>query len=460
MTSDPKPVRLNAFNMNSVGHINHGLWTHPRDRSVDYKRLSYWTDLARTLEKGLFDGLFIADIVGVYDIYGGGADLTLRESIQLPVNDPMLLVSAMAAATEHLGFGITVNLSTETPALLARRFSTLDHLTGGRIGWNVVTGYLDSAARALGETGLADHDRRYDRADDFLDLAYKFWEASWDDDAVVEDRARRVYAEPSRVRPIRHEGPFFRAEGYHLSEPSPQRTPVLFQAGTSGRGQRFAARHAEAVFISSPDIETARRSARSVRSTVDAAGRNGQDVRIFAGITVIVGATRTEARELHAEYLEHASAEAGLAHFAASTGIDFARFDLDEPIAYATGNAVQSANALARERGWTRRQLLEQHALGGRYPVIVGDGDEVATELLRWIDEGEIDGFNLARTVVPESFESFVAHVVPALQERGRYKTAYEPGTLRHKLFGAGDRLVSPHPAGLVRQEIARAAAE
>jgi len=168
-----KPVVLNAFNMNSVGHINHGLWTHPRDRSTAFNTLAYWTDLAKTLERGLFDGVFIADIVGTYDVYGGGLDLTLKESIQLPVHDPMLLVSAMAAVTQHLGFGVTVNPTTEHPYLLARRFGTLDHLTDGRIGWNIVTGYLDSAARAIGLPQQLKHDDRYDRADEFLEVFYQ-----------------------------------------------------------------------------------------------------------------------------------------------------------------------------------------------------------------------------------------------------------------------------------------------
>ena len=160
-----KQILLNAFNMNCVGHINHGLWTHPRDRSTEYNTLEYWVEQARTLERGLFDGLFIADIVGVYDLYRGNVDVTLRESIQLPVNDPLLLVPAMAAATRHLGFGVTVNLTYDAPYLLARRFSTLDHLTRGRVGWNIVTGYLDSAARAMGLDGQFPHDERYDRAD-------------------------------------------------------------------------------------------------------------------------------------------------------------------------------------------------------------------------------------------------------------------------------------------------------
>ena len=200
-----KEIRLNAFAMNCVGHINHGLWTHPRDRSTDYTSLRYWTDLAQTLERGLFDGIFLADIVGVYDVYGGNVDVTLRESIQLPVNDPLLLVPAMAAVTRNLGFGVTVNVNVEHPYTFARRLSTLDHLTDGRIGWNIVTGYLDSAARAVGQDALAEHDSRYDRAEDYLALARKLWETSWEDGAVRRDRAGRVYADPAKLHRVHHD---------------------------------------------------------------------------------------------------------------------------------------------------------------------------------------------------------------------------------------------------------------
>lgn len=234
-----KQILLNAFNMNCIGHINHGLWTHPRDTSTQYKTLDYWTNLARLLERGLFDGLFIADIVGTYDIYGQSLDVTLKEAIQLPVNDPLLLVSAMAAVTRHLGFGLTANLTYEAPYLFARRLSTLDHLSNGRVGWNIVTGYLDSAARAMGLAQQPEHDRRYDQADEYLQVLYKLLEGSWADDAVVADREHRVYATPDKVRKVQHQGEFYKVEGYHLCEPSPQRTPVLFQAGSSPRGLAF-----------------------------------------------------------------------------------------------------------------------------------------------------------------------------------------------------------------------------
>jgi long-chain alkane monooxygenase len=443
-----KPILLNAFTMNCVGHINHGLWTHPRDHSQDYTKLSYWTDLARTLEAGLFDAVFIADIVGVYDVYRSSIDLTARETIQLPVNDPTLLVPAMAAVTRHLGFGVTVNIALEHPYTFARRFSTLDHLTEGRIGWNVVTGYLDSAARATGRDAMDEHNERYDRADDYLDLLYKLWETSWEEGSVKQDKAARLYADPDAIHEIRHDGPYYRSRGYHLCEPSPQRTPVLFQAGTSGRGQRFAARHAECVFIMASDPAAARRTSRQLREAIVAAGRRPDDIRIFVGISVVTGATDAEALDRLDEYVAHANPEAGLAHFAAGSGIDFSRYELDEEIAYGPTNAIQSTTAAARQKRLTRRQLLDGLKLGGRYPLVVGSGKTVAEELRRWTEDGEIDGFNLTRTVVPECWHEFVKFVVPALQERGLYKTRYGEGTLRHRLFGEGDRLPSRH-AGL-----------
>ncbi|MCO7620875.1 LLM class flavin-dependent oxidoreductase [Pseudomonas guariconensis] len=450
-----KEILLNAFNMNCVGHINHGLWTHPRDTSTQYKTLAYWTDLARLLERGLFDGLFIADIVGTYDVYGQSLDVTLKESIQLPVNDPLLLVSAMASVTRHLGFGLTANLTYEAPYLFARRLSTLDHLSNGRVGWNIVTGYLDSAARAMGLAQQPEHDRRYDQADEYLQVLYKLLEGSWDDDAVVADRERRVYAEPGKVRKVQHQGEFYKVEGYHLCEPSPQRTPVLFQAGSSSRGLAFAGQHAECVFISGQDQAATRAQVDKVRAAARAAGRDPRAIKVFMGITVIVAPTEAQARAKHAEYLRHASPEAGVAHFASSTGIDFAAYGLDEPIGFAKGNAIQSATRQLQDNVWTRRRLLQQHALGGRYVTLVGTPEQVAEQLIDWIDQTGLDGFNLTRTVTPESFEDFIDLVVPELQRRGRYKTAYSEGTLREKLFGARHAyLPAGHPGATYRNPI------
>ncbi|MBD9578126.1 LLM class flavin-dependent oxidoreductase [Pseudomonas sp. PDM23] len=456
-----KQILLNAFSMNCVGHINHGLWAHPRDRSSDFNKLRHWTDLARLLEKGLFDGLFLADILGVYDVYQNGIELTAKEAIQLPVNDPLMLVSAMAGATEHLGFGVTANLTYEAPYPFARRLSTLDHLSDGRVGWNIVTGYLESTARAMGQERQIDHDRRYDRADEYLEVLYKLWEGSWEDDAVIADRQRRIYAQPAKVHKVRHHGEFFDVEGYHLSQPSPQRTPLLFQAGASDRGLAFAARHAECVFVSAQTREATRVLVDRIRQAAVEAGRRADDIKVFMGINVIVAPTEAEARDKLAEYRRFASAEAGLAHFASTTGIDFSRYALDEPIRYEKTNAIESATkALTVVRtDATVRQLLEQLALGGRYTTLVGNPLQVADELLGWINEAGLDGFNLTRTVEPESYADFIDLVVPELQNRGAYKSAYADGTLREKLFGANRaRLPARHVGASFRQATATGA--
>jgi len=444
-----KEVLLNAFTMNCVGHIHHGMWTHPDDHSVEFNQLRYWTDLAQLLEQGLFDGIFIADILGVYDVYQNGIGLTAREAIQLPVNDPLMLVSAMAAVTQHLGFGLTANLSYEAPYPFARRLSTLDHLTNGRIGWNIVTGYLDSAARAMGMTTQVAHDRRYDQADEFLEVSYKLWEGSWEDSALAADKARRLYADPARIHAIRHQGEFYRMEGYHLTSPSPQRTPLLFQAGSSARGLAFAGRHAECTFVTGSTPEGMRKQVHALRQAAVDAGRPADALKIFMGVGVIVAPTATEAQEKYRDYLRYASPEAGIAHFSSSTGIDLARFGLDEPIQVGPTQAIESVTKTYS--GWTRRRLLEQHAMGSRYPLLVGDPSQVADQLLRWMDEGEIDGFNLSRILNPGSYEDVIRWVLPELQSRGRYKTAYRPGTLRQKLFRHGDRLPASHPAAAWR---------
>ncbi|HKS12989.1 MAG TPA: LLM class flavin-dependent oxidoreductase [Pseudomonas sp.] len=450
-----KKILLNAFNMNCIGHINHGLWTHPRDNSTQYKTLDYWTDLARLLERGLFDGLFIADIVGTYDVYRQSVEVPLKEAIQLPVNDPLLLVSAMAAVTRHLGFGLTANLTYEAPYLFARRLSTLDHLSNGRVGWNIVTGYLDSAARAMGLEQQPEHDRRYDQADEYLQVLYKLLEGSWDNDAVINDRDQRVYARPDKVRKVEHQGEFYKVEGYHLCEPSPQRTPVLFQAGSSPRGLAFAGQHAECVFIGGQNKAATRVQVDKVRAAALAAGRDPQAVKVFMGITVVVAPTEQQAQAKHAEYLRYASPEAGVAHFASSTGIDFAAFELDEPIPFAQGNAIQSATRQLQASNHTRRTLLDQHALGGRYVTVVGSPTQVADELEAWIDETGLDGFNLTRTVAPESYVDFIDLVIPELQQRGSYKTAYESGSLREKLFASGQaHLPADHPGATYRTPV------
>lgn len=441
-----KKILLNAFDMNCVGHINHGLWTHPRDESHRFNELSYWTDLAKTLEQGLFDGLFIADITGVYDVYQNDTELTLKESIQLPSHDPTTLVSAMAAVTQNLGFGVTVNLSYESPYQFARRFASLDHLTHGRIGWNIVTGYLDSAQRLIGEKGLKDHDLRYEQAEEFLQLCYKFWEGSWENDAVLKDKQNRIFTDPSKVHPVQHDGQFYQSQGVFQVSPSIQRTPVLFQAGASPRGLAFATQHAEGMFIGGDQPEKIKKQVDQIRQQATEQGRNPEDIKIFVGITVVTAETDELAQQKLDEYRSYASPEAGLAHFSSSVGIDLSKFADDEAIPYQKTNSIASVNNKFKEQKISKNDLKAQHVLGGRYPLIVGSGATVAEKLIQLIDETGIDGFNLTRTVAPESHHDFIRLVIPELQQRGRYKTAYEHGSLRHKLFQQGDRLSASHP--------------
>lgn len=462
MTQHTKQIRLNAFNMNSVGHIHQGMWKHPRDNSVDYLKPGYWTELAQLLERGLFDTVFLADIVGVYDVLGDGIDITAREAVQFPVNDPTYLVPIMAQATSHLGFGVTANLTYEHPYLLARRMATLDHLTSGRLAWNIVTGYLDSAARAVGLKQQIDHDDRYERGDDFLDAFYKLVEGSWEDGALQVDRERGVYADPAMIHRVWHDGPYYKVDGvYNLTAPSPQRTPVLFQAGASERGNLFAARHAECVFTGAPDRPALARIVANIRAQALAAGRRADDIKVFSGLSVVTDRSAAAARDKYADYQRYASAEGALAHWVSGMGVDLEQFGLDEEITDDKLDAlypdrlrrVGEARGRRFPEGTTRRTLLDTRILGSQQSVIVGSPSEVADEIAGLVAETDLDGFNLTRTVAPECYRDFIDLVIPELQERGLYKTAYAEGTLREKLFGQGQaRLPARHHGATLRR--------
>ena len=442
-------IRFNAFSMNTVGHQSPGLWTHPRDRSSEYTDLAYWTDLAQLLERGCFDGLFIADVMGVYDVYAGTPDAAIHHAVQVPVNDPLMIVPAMAAVTRHLGFGITFSLTYEHPYPFARRMSTLDHLTKGRVGWNIVTGYLDSAARNLGLAKQLAHDARYDLADEYLDVVYKLWEHSWEADAVVRDKTTGVYADPSKVHGIGHDGVHFRVPGMHLCEPSPQRTPVLYQAGASARGLEFAGRHAECVFIAAPTHAVLKRAVDGIRGAVIQQGRRADDVLIYAQALIITGATHEEAQAKFEDYRSHIDIEGALALLSGWTGIDFSQYDPDAVIEYLENDAGRTALASFSSadptRQWTVREAAQFVGLGGRSPVLIGSGAEVADALEAWQASTGIDGFNLTFAVAHETFSDIVEFVVPELQRRGVYPSRYEDGPLRQKLFGRGPHLPTTH---------------
>jgi FMN-dependent oxidoreductase (nitrilotriacetate monooxygenase family) len=452
----PKQIRLNAFDMACIGHQSPGLWTHPRDHADRYNTLEYWVDLARLLERGKFDALFLADVLGIYDVYRGSARTALENAVQVPVNDPLLAIPAMALVTEHLGFGVTCGLSYEHPYPFARRMSTLDHLTKGRIGWNIVTGYLESAARGMGQDRQVGHDDRYAVAEDYMQAVYKLWEASWEDAAVLRDRTGRRFADPDRIHRVVHEGPHFRVDAIHLCEPSPQRTPVLFQAGASTRGRQFAAQHAECVFINGPSQTVIGSIAGDLRRRAAACGRDPADLVIFSMMTVITAPTEAAARDKYQDYLRYVSEDGALALMSGWTGVDFAALPPDEPVRFTERNAMTSAlesfTTADPGRSWTVREIARHAAIGGRGPVLVGSYRQVADALQAWVAATGIDGFNLAYALTPETFADVVDGVVPVLQERGAYKAGYAPGTLREKLYGPGRaRLPASHPAARVR---------
>jgi FMN-dependent oxidoreductase (nitrilotriacetate monooxygenase family) len=445
-------ILVNAFDMNCPTHLVAGTWKHPDSQAWRYKDLGYWTELAQLLERGLFDGLFIADVIGVYDVYNGSPAAALRGGAQIPVNDPLLVVSAMAHVTEHLGFGVTASTSYEHPFIFARRMSTLDHLTQGRMGWNIVTSYLNSGALNVGLDAQVAHDHRYEIADEYLEVVYKLWEGSWEDDAVVMDRESGVYTDPARVHPIEHAGAHFRVPGIHMCEPSPQRTPLLYQAGASSRGLRFAADHAEAVFITEPTADIVARRIANLRDGAVAAGRDRHDIKVFTGYGVITGETGAEARRKHDLYRRLTDPEGTLALWSGWLGFDLAPYDLDDRIEVVDSQAIRSLAETFGDGEWTLRDVIDRLAQTVDGPVAVGTGAKVADRIQEWVDATDADGLNLWHAITPGTYADFAEHVVPELQRRGVYRTAYDTGTLREKLFGRGARLPETHRAARYRR--------
>lgn len=450
-------ISLHGFAQLSVGHQAIGLWRHPEDHADRFLDLDHWIDLARLLERGRFDTLFLSDILGPYDVYGGDHATATRAAVQFPVGDPIVPVSAMAAATTHLGFGITASTTYDQPYKLARTFSTLDHLTKGRVGWNVVTSYLDSAARNLGLTEQVPHDERYDRAEEFLQAAYRLWEGSWEDDAVVNDADRGTWADPAKVHGAGYAGRHYAVPGPHLLPPSPQRTPVIFQAGASARGRAFAARHAEVVFINGPSTAVVRGMVDKIRGAVAEAGRDPRAVRVIGMLTPVVAPSDAEARRRLAQLQGYADREGALALFGGWTGVDLSGYAPDDPLQYietdANRSALASFTTADPTRRWTIGELADFVAIGGRAPVVTGSPATVADEFERWAEEADLDGFNVAYTLMPGTFVDFVDHVVPELQARGRVQREYAGATLREALTGAGPRLADPHPAAAHRRQ-------
>ncbi len=446
-----KQIRLNAFNMATPGSQASSLWNYRGNRVGSYNTLGYWKDLCKILERGLFDALFLADVLGTYDVYGGNPDAALRRAVSVPILDPVQLIPALADTTSSLGFGVTCTLTYEPPHVFARRMSTLDHLTNGRIGWNIVTGFLQSAGKAAGHGQIPGHDRRYDIAEEYMEVVYRLWEGSWEDDAACRDSERGWFTDPGKVHTVRFEGEFFSTDTIHLCEPSPQRTPVLYQAGASGRGRAFAGKHAEGIFTGGPSKKVIADQVTKIRAECVAAGRPRDAIKIYTLATAIVGETEQEAFRKYDDYRRNVQHEGALAHLSGLTGIDLSKYGLDDVLTHiqtdAMRSAVESFTSADPDRLWTIRELAEHQSIGGRGPVFIGSPSQVADQMMEWIDNTDIDGFNLAYVVAHDTYEDFVSMVVPELQRRGVYHTEYAPGTLREKLSQTRrPRLVAPHP--------------
>ncbi|OLP62026.1 5,10-methylene tetrahydromethanopterin reductase [Xaviernesmea oryzae] len=448
-----KQIRFNAFEMNCVGHQSPGLWAHPKDQSWRYKDVRYWSELAQTLERGIFDSIFIADVIGYYDVYQGGMEHAFRQAAQIPVNDPLQLAVPITFNTKHIGVGITASTSFEHPYTFARRLATADHLTDGRVAWNIVTSYLQSGAQNVGETGLRQHDDRYAVAEEYVEVLYKLLEGSWEKGAVLRDKARRIFVDPDKVHAIAHSGRYYQVPGYHLSEPSPQRTPLLFQAGQSEAGRRFAARNAECVFVGALTKPALKAYVDDIRARAAAHGRDPAKLLVYTLLTVIVDETDEKAQAKFEELSSYGSYDGALVLMSGWSGVDLGRYKPGDAVRAVAGAELRSLIDRFEESGrsWTIEELARWGAIGGSGPVIVGSAQTVADILEDWVDETGVDGFNLCYAIEPGTFEDVVDLLVPELQRRGRYPTAYREGTLREKLFGQGPYLPETHPAARYR---------
>src|SRR5215469_14961407 len=319
-------MHLNVMTQCSPSPQFEGLWRDPHDGSSSgYRSLDYWIPIAHKLEAASIDALFFADVHGHYDVYAGSWRSSVRHAVQCPSIDPVPVVAALAAATNRLGFAVTYSTTYHAPYECARLFSTLDHLTGGRIGWNIVTSYLRSAEQdGLGE--YLQHDERYDRADEYVEICRGLWEQSWEDAAVVRNGAEDTFADPSRVHEIGHEGRWFKVRGPHQCEPSPQRTPVLYQAGASGRGTAFAARHAEVVFLTLPDASTGAAHVRDLRRKTESLGRDPKRLKLLQAGFVLTAESRADVRAKIERFGQLTSADGELAKVSGWMGFDLAAY--------------------------------------------------------------------------------------------------------------------------------------
>ncbi|WP_205409295.1 LLM class flavin-dependent oxidoreductase [Ancylobacter rudongensis] len=421
---------------------SHAIWRNPA-HETPFLTLPYYADIARTLERGMFDFVFFADRLAISDRYGDSHEIGIGLGDQDATRmDPMPILGAMASVTTHLGLGATRSTTYDAPFNLAREFATLDHLSGGRAAWNVVTSMNDGEALNFGLAAHLGHDERYDRADEFLELAFKLWD-SWDADALILDRARGLYADPGKVHYANHAGTFFRSRGPLNIPRSPQGRPVIIQAGSSGRGKAFAAKWSEVIFALQPSLTRMAAFKSDVVRALEVEGRPPDAAKVMMAIMPFIGKTRAEAeakRDLHDSLVDP---RVGLSTLAAHANADFGSLPLDATVdeicdTGSKGN-LAALRSIAGNGSMTIAEAGRIYGRGIMCPRTVGTAREVADELIAIIDSGAADGFVISPAFLPDTFEDFVDEVVPLLQASGRLRSSYAAGSLRERLAGVGD---------------------
>jgi len=418
-----------------------GSWRHPATMQ-DYLRPEYYQRIARTLEAGCFHMAFFDDRLAMPDILGHDHAEAVRNGIRVVKLDLISILTAMGLATSKLGLGGTYSTTYYEPFHVARVFATLDHMLGGRAAWNVVTSLNDSEAHNMGADDHLEHDLRYDRADEFLEIVLSHWD-SWGDDAIIQDRESGIFADATKVRRLDHKGKWFKSRGPFTVPRTPQGRPVLIQAGQSGRGKNFAARWGDLVFVIYPNMEVAKRGYSGFKEQVAVSGRDPATVRICPAVYCIVGETEAAAQEKRALIDGLAKPVDGLSLLSEALNYDFASKALDDAFTDDELAGIKGLQALrdrvvasSGKRNPTLRDFVEITGRGTirEFPVFCGTPKRVADEMHAWVEGGACDGFVLAATHMPGTYEEFVRLVVPELQRRGVFRKEYTGTTLRENL--------------------------
>ncbi|MFI2364662.1 LLM class flavin-dependent oxidoreductase [Promicromonospora sp. NPDC019610] len=452
MTANHRPGRLNlnAFLMSSGHH--EASWRLPEsDPDATGHDIAHLRRLARIAEEGRLDSIFFADGPGLQGDVGRRPAGTL---------DPLIVLTALAAATERIGLIATASTTYNSPYNLARRFASIDHVSAGRAGWNVVTTAGPAIARNFGLDDQPAHAERYARAAEFLEVAYKLWD-SWEDDAIVADKAAGLWADAAKIHPPEHAGRYFSVAGALNVPRSPQGRPLIVQAGSSQDGRDLAARHAEAVFTAHQTLGDAQAFYRDLKARAAAAGRDADRVRVLPGIVPVIGATETEARAKERELDELIRPEFAQRQLARTLRLapDDLPLDRELPAGLPDEDEIEGAKSrytlivqLARRERLTVRQLIGRLGGGRGHRTFAGTPEQVADALQEWYDAGAADGFNIMPAALPSGLEQFTAHVLPILRERGLFRSEYEGTTLRehYGLDRPANRYTTDlHPAAL-----------